>query len=145
MGLINREKNPSEQREVVQYEADLWATGVTKNLFVAPYPVTLEQVKYCALGLSGAATHKLQIGRFIVGAGATAIDINAAAALVAIGTSGLQGASLPASGSSLLNLQAGDRLMAVSAGTDAAIASIVYTAVVKKTQDILSYFGTSVE
>lgn len=143
MGIINRTYDPSEQHQTLVAHLGAVPVTTTRALFIAPYPVKLKQVKYSILGLSGAPTHKLQLSRFVVGAGLTSIEIVAAGAVVAVGTSGVQAMTLPAAGSSLNNLQTGDVLEIVSAGANTAVAEATYEVVMQALQDIKSYFGTS--
>lgn len=143
MAIINRTLAASQQHEVLTSHLGPVATAVTSIVYVAPYPTTLKQVKVAALGLSGAPTHKLTLNRFVVGSGATAIDIYATAAVPAIGTSGLFTPSLPAAGSSLLSLQAGDYLTVISAGANTALLDCTYELVLQAVQDIKSFYGTS--
>lgn len=143
MAIINRALDPSEQHFVAEQDLGPVATAITRAVFIAPFPCTLKQARVYALGLSGAPTHKLVLNRFVVGAGLTSIDITAAAAVPAIGTSGLYTPSLPAAGSSLLSLQAGDYVSVVSAGTDAAMAACTYELVLQAVQDIKTWNGTS--
>jgi hypothetical protein len=145
MGIINRTLDSSEQHKLVTAPLGALAVSETHVIYVAPYPVTLKQVKVAALGLSGAPTQKLTVNRFVVGAGATVIaDIQAAIAIPAIGTSGLFGLpSLPAAGSTLLNLQAGDYLTITTAGSNTAMTDCLYELTVQALQDTVSWFGTS--
>lgn len=143
MSVINRTLAPSEQTKDVTVSLGALATTITRALYVAPYPVTLKQAKVYALGLSGAPQHKLVLNRFVVGAGLTSIDITAAAAVPAIGTSGLYTPSLPAAGSTLLNLQAGDYVSVVTSVANTAMAECSYSLVMQALQDIKSFYGTS--
>ena len=143
MAIVNRSKDASEQHEVLTAPLGAVETGATRTIFIAPYPVTLKQVRVAALGLSGAPQHKITLNRFVVGAGATAIDITAAAAVPAVGTSGLYTPSIPAAGSSLLSLQAGDYLTVISSVANTALANCTYQLVMQAVQDIKTFNGTS--
>jgi hypothetical protein len=143
MGIINRALDASEQHELFTFNLGAVATADVRTVFIAPYPQTLKQVRVAALGLSGAPTHKITLNRFVVGAGATAIDITAAAAVPAVGTSGLYTPSLPAAGSSLLNLLAGDYLTVTAAGANTNMLSCTYQLVMQALQDIKTWNGTS--
>lgn len=143
MAIVNRSLDASEQTFQVNAPLGLFITSDTQHVYTAPYPVTLKQVKVNALGLSGAPQHKMVLNRFVVGAGLTSIDITSAAVVPAIGTSGLYTPSLPAAGSSLLSLQAGDYISVVSSVANTAIASCLYELVVQAVQDIKTYYGTS--
>jgi hypothetical protein len=146
MALINREKDASEQREVILFEQAPVATGTTLVAWTAPYPCTVQQVIVSCLGFSGAPTLTFNTARFIVGTGATTLTgVAGVLTPTAFGTSGAlsssMGVSLQAAGSSLLNLQTQDVLTITSGGSNAAIASLSVEFVIKKTQDILQVWG----
>lgn len=144
MGVANRDFDGSEQIQVSPCRTGPLATGVTGVIYVAPYPVTVQQIKYAAQGLSGAPVHAFNTLRFVVGAGMTAIPgVGSNATIAALGTSGLQAVTLAAAGSSLLTLQAGDAISILTSGANTAVDNMTYVVVVEALQDIKSYFGTS--
>lgn len=140
MSIINRSLDVSEQQESVKLKVEGSVTGTTYILKHVARPVELQKAKHVCLGLSGTPTVKLALSRFVVGAGQTTIDITGALTQVAFGTSGVQSFSLPASGSSLLKLQKDDLLVAITAGTNAAVAQMDIDVVVKNLQDIKSWY-----
>jgi hypothetical protein len=85
----------------------------------------------------------MEVYRFVAGAGATTIPVGISnLVLVNAGTSGIQGFSgLAAAGSTLLQLQAGDVLQYTTSVSNGNATSIALNAVIKKTQDIVSYNG----
>lgn len=143
MGITNRAKDASERNFEKEVHLGAFPTSTTRQLFVAPYPCKLKQVKVTAVGASGSPQHAMQIHRFVTGAGETTITVVAAAAVTAFGTSGLFGASLPASGSSLVQLQTGDILEVVSSVANTNFTDCTYAVVLEALQDIKTYFGTS--
>lgn len=140
MAIVNRDKDSSEQYQVVNFPAGAVATGSTREVWVAPFPCTISAIKAMAAGLSGAPQALVKINRFIVGTGVTAITVHAAQAIPAFSTSGLFGLSLPASGSTLLNMTANDVLEITTSGSNTAFGDLNLAVKVQKTQDILSFF-----
>jgi hypothetical protein len=107
-----------------------------------PSAGTLEGVRMAAAGISGSPVAQVAVIRFIAGAGLTSIGgVATTLALQTVGTSGLQSAVLAASGSTLLNLLAGDVIAVGLTGTNSAVATLAVAAVVKQTQDIKTSFG----
>lgn len=145
MALVNRDKDASEQKDIYAVKLGALATGVTASMFVVPYPSLLQNMRSASKGLSGSPQLAFLCTRFIPGAGGTAIPISISnMVLNNLGTSGVMGYSgLVATGSTLLNLQAGDILEAVTSGSNAATADLVLTVVLKKLQDVVSCFGVS--
>lgn len=140
MAVVNRDLDVTEQYRVEALKVGNSTTGLSYPVVTVPHPLTIRNAKQYALGLSGTPTGQLSITRFIVGAGATTFVCGGALTAVAHGTSGLQNFSLPAVGSSLLDLQATDTLLYVTAGTNAGLASLAVNIVVQATQDIKSWF-----
>jgi hypothetical protein len=142
MPIINREKDASEQRVVVQSDFGLSLNGATLALGLVASPGTLDGIRVAAIGLTGAPTMDFKVNRFVVGSGMTSIAGSTTLTLTAIGTSGVQSVVQVATGNSLLALQAGDVLVAQMTGganTGAAAVSVAY--VLRATQDIKSSFG----
>lgn len=142
MAIVNRDKDVSEQKEVVTTRIAPTVTAATYMLHVLAYPAELQAVQQAANGLSGAPFHYIDVYRFIPGAGATTITgLHASMAVTAVGTSGVQGFSLIAAGSTLLQLQAKDVLVLRTAVANTAATDVTVSLVVKKLQDIVSYYG----
>jgi hypothetical protein len=59
----------------------------------------------------------------------------------ALGTSGVAAASLAASGSTQLNLSAGQVIVVTTSGANTAADDLSVAVVVEKLQDIVSYYG----
>lgn len=141
MAIINRSKDTYEQYEVVNFQIGALATDVTKEFYVVPWPCQAIEAHAVAVGLSGAPTYSLQVQRFIVGTGATVITgLAADQAVGAFGTSGVVELTMATSGSTLLNLEAKDVIEIVSATADTAVTGFNLALVLKKTQDVLSFF-----
>lgn len=145
MAIVNRDLDASEQRVVLNPMVGAIATAVTKQLAVLAFPCTLQSVRTSALGVSNAMQVAFQVNRFIAGAGATAIGLGISnLILVNQGTSGVQGYSgLAATGSTLLNLAAGDVLQIVTSVTNGNSTDLAFNIVLKKVQDIVSMNGAS--
>jgi hypothetical protein len=143
MAIVNRTLDSSEQRKVIGHQWLSTATGASLIGGQVPWPCVLEKAQFAAFGISGSPTAQIVINRFIPGTGFTAISVGSANALPAFGTSGVLtvGASLPASGSTLLNLVANDVLMLQIGGTTSAVTALTANFVLRPIQDLKSYFG----
>lgn len=144
MALVNRDKDASEQKDVVNVRHGSIATGTTNDVIVMAYPCTLDSVKYSALGVSNAMQVTFNNARF-VSAGATAIAIGISnLVLQNFGTSGaLSFSGLAATGSTLLSFNAGDVLQIVTSVANGNATSLAFNIVLKKTQDIVSMNGSA--
>ena len=140
MGILNRSKDTSEQQQVLSVAQDLAVTGIDYPVAQAPHAMTIQKAKLYARAISGTPTVTLNIKRFVVGAGATTISISSALTVAAYATSGALSFTLPAAGSTLLNLQANDILVATTGGSNAASNELLVSVVVQNTQDILSWY-----
>lgn len=136
MANVNRSMDISEQKDLQTALATATATGKDYIVHRAPRAQTLTDAKAIAVGLSGAPTATLKLQRFVAGAGLTTIAISTALTHTAIGTSGAQSFSLPASGSSLLALAAGDVVVATTGGSNAGLEQLMVQIVVQNIQDI---------
>ena len=144
MGIINRTKEPSEQRRLLEFAATAAvATGVSAIIGYVETPCILEAGQIAAFGLSGAPSYQIVVNRFIAGIGFTAITVGSANIPPAFGTSGVAatGVSLPASGSTLNNLLANDVVMFQSGVANTAAAGLSIKLVVRAIQDTVKYFG----
>jgi hypothetical protein len=145
MAIVNRDKDSTEQYEVIKVNVGALATGVTRELWVAPWPCTIDGIKIVGTGVSGTPTVKFQVNRFIVGTGATVYVGATAQPVTTLATSGVQGVSYMYHASlggvtGSMYVQAKDVLELVSAGTNAALGDCLVEIKAKKTQDILSIF-----
>ena len=140
MGIINRTFDASEQKDLLNAGVNDTTTGIDYPLMVLPRAMQIQDAKAASLGHSGTPTATLKIQRFITGAGNTVISISGALTHTAYGTSGYQTFSLPASGSSLLDLQKGDLLVATTGGASSAVKSLMVDVVLKNIQDIKSWY-----
>ena len=139
MGIINRTMDLSEQKDLVQAEYGPTTTAKSYVVYRAPRACMITDAKATVVGMSGAPTSQLALQRFVVGAGLTTISIGGALTHTAIGTSGTQGYSLPATGSSLLSLQAGDFVVATAGGTNAGVEQLFVNLVIQNIQDIKAW------
>ena len=145
MAIVHRTLDSSEQRKVFQVNAGAVATGVTGILCTVPYPSVFEGAAIAAFGLSGAPNYTLTVNRFVTGAGATVITIATGTSNTpaAFGTSGILPANMviAASGSTLLNLLAGDVIMYLSGVANTAVTGLSISAVIRPIQDVKKQFG----
>jgi hypothetical protein len=149
MGIINRDKNITEQKEWIQYNNDfgigvssLVQTGQTLILGgPMPFPGRLQSGLIFAQGVSGAPQFSLSMVRFVAGAGNTVITVGISNMVIQnASTSGPIGFSgLPIPGSTLLNFLAGDMFMVTTSVSNTAVSSLAVQLVVVKTQEIVSH------
>lgn len=139
MAIVNRDMDVSEQRVLVAENFGAVPTGSTKFLFIVPFPCSLEQVRVAASGVSNAMQVAVEK---ITGAGASGIPLGISnIVLQNRSVSGIVGFSgLAAAGSTLLQLQYGDCLQIVTSVANGNATDLTVEAVVKKTQDVLSYY-----
>lgn len=148
MAIVNRDVAGSQQRELVEWISNgAIATGTTRLMYVLAWPATLSgPVVVSATGVSNAMQVALQVKRFVAGAGETAIALGISNIVLAnssvSGPIGFTG--LAAAGSTLLSLQAGDVLQAVTSVANGNATDLALELVLQKTQDIVSYNGVSV-
>lgn len=140
MGIVNRTKDTSEQKEGLEAQINTTSTGVDYPIALIECPVLITDAKTACLGLSGTPTSTLKVQRFVAGAGNTTIAISGALTITAYGTSGYLTYSLPAAGSSLLQLQKGDLLVATSGGANSGLVSQLVDVVIQKLQDIKTWY-----
>ncbi len=144
MAIVNRTLDVSEQRKVFQQKlvAAECVNGFSGIICIAPYPATLDAGSIALFGISGAPQFQLSINR-TGGAGATFVcAVGTSNIPLAHGSSGAFQMILPASGSTLLNVGAGDVIMyAQTGGTGAAAGQVVMSLVLKPIQDIKTQHG----
>lgn len=153
MPIVNRDLDVSEQKYVLSQTITSAQSGTTLAMFgngvtcvVASVPCAseLKAVNIAAFGLSGAPTAELKVHRFIAGAGITVITGLASSMIMqTFGTSGALSASLVASGSTLLNLLAGDQICLHAGTANTAADKVIVGVVLKALQDIISHYGSS--
>lgn len=140
MSIANRTKDLSEQKDLQMFTIDDTITGRIYPIYLAPRAQTITDAKSFALGLSGAPTTSLFLNRFIVGTGFASYAIGGALTVSALGTSGYQTFSLPATGNSVLALSAGDVITAKVGGANAALTDMGIELVVQNIQDFKTWF-----
>ncbi len=144
MAVVNRDLDVSEQKCVLNAPlSGVVATGLTLGVAVIPYAATLRNIQVAAVGLSGAPTWTFFVYRFIAGTGYTAIACAGALTVANYGTSGIQGVSLVASGSSLLNMLANDVVGVSTTGANTAAGSAAVSVAIQALQDVKAVFGSS--
>jgi hypothetical protein len=142
MAIANRELDSSQKQQVEVLTVGSPGTVTAKeyHFYQAPQPLQINNAYSSCLTLSGTPTGTLKLKRFIVGSGATTISISGALTHTIFGTSGVQQLSMPAVGSSLLQLQTNDLLVWVAAGSNAAVENLSVAVVLQAIQDIKSWF-----
>jgi hypothetical protein len=140
MAIINRSLDASEQKFVVSAHYINTTTGISGiPVWRAPFPCQVIGVTATACGVSGSPTSLLKLERFNIGTGLSAVAIAGALTHTAFGTSGAQGFSLVATGSSLLQMAVGDQLTITTGGANSACQGLLVEAVVQALQDIKTY------
>lgn len=141
MGIVNRTNDISEQKESLTVVAENVANGTDIPVKLIERACTITDAKASLLGISGAPNVLLKALRFVAGTGGSSFNIGSTFAVTAFGTSGFVSISLPAVGSSLLQLQKGDLLVAVQGGgSGAASTATILDIVVQNVQDIKTWF-----
>jgi len=141
MGIINRTKDVSEQKESLLAYAANPVNNQDIPIAIIERACTVTDAKVSMLGLSGAPTVVLKACRFIAGTGGSSFALGTTFAISAFGTSGYMSYSLLTVGSSQLALQKGDLLVATQGGgTGAASTSTIIDVVVQNIQDIKTWY-----
>lgn len=142
MGIINRTMDATEQKEA--FVAVTTALTVNQqDIFIKAIerPCVITDCKVAMNGVSGAPNVMLKALRFVAGTGGSTFLIGSTFVVTTYATSGYLSYSLPATGSTLLNLQKGDILLAVhGGGTGAATTSTIIDVVVQNLQDFKSWW-----
>lgn len=141
MAIVNRDNAQGQQMEQVTAKVAATAAAATYMLWQAPFPCEVREISQSANGLSGAPFHFIDIYRMAAAGLTTITGLHASLGVVAVGTSGPQGFSVIAPGSTLIQLQAKDILVLRTAVANTAVTDVAISLVVKKLQDIVSYYG----
>ncbi len=141
MGIINRTNDVSEQKEIFTATAINPVNALDIPIGLIERPCVLTDAKVTCLGVSGAPNVLLKVLRFVAGTGGSSFAVGSTFPFLAFGTSGMASVSLPATGSSLLQLQKGDLLLAVhGGGSGAAATATTLDIVVQNIQDIKTWY-----
>lgn len=145
MAIVSRTNDQSQQRHVIPIAERLTVSGgETGVIGHIPFPCALEAIQLASFSVAGSLNLLLQVQRFIPGSGVTVFNIGSTFVPPSFGTSGVipSGVSLPASGSSLLQLMANDVLSYLSGGGGTAmIQGLAGSIVVRPVQDIRVYLN----
>lgn len=147
MAVVNRTLDASQQKhgEISgRFVAADLVNGVTRMIGIVETPCVVTGGQMAVSGISGAPAYSIVVSRFVVGTGYTTFTLGTSQIPVELGTSGVltSGLSLPASGSTLLNLQANDvLLLRTNGGTGAAAVDMSLKIIVRPIQDVKQYFG----
>lgn len=141
MAITNRAMDSSEQKEALKVTSNLPVNGQDIFLGIIERPQTISDCKVTGTGVSGAPNILLKALRFVAGTGGSSFLIGSTFVFTTYATSGMMSYSLPASGSTLLNLQKGDVLLAVhGGGTGAATTVTAIEVVLTNIQDIRTWY-----
>ncbi len=145
MAVVNRTLDGSEQSKVLPFARETAITsGETGILSLVPFQCVLQAAQLAAYSVESNPNLLLKVNRFIVGQGFTSWNIGSTFAVRDFGVSGVltSGVSLPAAGSTLLQLMANDTLVYLAGGgSTAAIFGVAGCFVVKPMQDIRVFLG----
>lgn len=148
MAIVNRDLGVSQQR--TDYHVQLTtavaaSAGVGYVVMNVPYPCQINAINYAANGISGTPSISVDIKRFVVGAGVTTLvtALGGTQAVLAYGTSGAFGMSLPAVSSTLMQLQTGDAIVVnqLFSGGNVAIGGMDFAIVLQALQDFKSQYN----
>lgn len=139
MGIVNRDKDVSEQQAIFEARVQPAVTAATYILMVVPYQAQVMSAMQSVRGLSGAPNHSLWIQRFVAGSGVTSINIGASIVASAFATSAAQTFTLTSAATNLL--QAGDLILLSTDAANTASAEVVVALSLKALQDIKTNFG----
>ena len=141
MGIVNRTMDATEQKEALVISHSNVVNQHDLVAKVIERPCVISDMKVAMLGVSGSPNVLLKALRFVAGTGGSSFLIGSTFAVTTFATSGYLSYSLPASGSTLLNLQKGDVLVVVQGGgTGAASTATTIEIVLQNTQDIKSWY-----
>ncbi len=140
MAIVNRDNATSQQQIDFTAKVVPTTTAATYILWEAPYPCELQKIQQSANGLSGSPFHFIDIYRMAAAGLTTITGLHASLGVVAVGTSGPQGFSVIAPGSTLIQIQARDCLVLRTAVANTAVTDVAISIVVKKLQDIVSFY-----
>lgn len=143
MSIHNRSLGPTEQRHGLHFNnfSLSLTSGETGVLAIIPYPCALDAAQLAAFSVASNPNLILTVQRFVTGLGVTVWNLGSTFAVRSFGTSGIpvNGISLPASGSTLLNLTAGDVVgYLVGGGATASVNGMAGCLVVRPVQDVKS-------
>lgn len=157
MAIVNRDMDPSQQNGLLECSIPT-VLGVSSIVLIdiVPAPILVKSVEIAAQGLSGTPIWNFAVQRFYGGSGLTTITaLTGAVTVTSMGTSGVMGSlagtggsgvpngiSLATTGSSLLQLIAGDVVQIVTSGAASAVLSAKVKLVVQYLQDVKTTFGS---
>lgn len=140
MAVVNRTLDASNQKFPVSVAINGAITnGETGVLVHVPFPCTLEAANLASFNTTASFNMLIRVSRFIPGTGATTWVLGSTFAPPAFGTSGVipSGISLPASGSTLLNLMPNDVIgYLADGGATVAVYGLTGCFILKPVQDI---------
>lgn len=141
MAIVNRDYDNSEKREVLNFVVTpVTTSGGTFNLIPVPYQCEVEAIRLAASGLSGTPVFEIENYKF---SGGVTINsaVSSATSVGLFGTSGLIALTLGTAGTTQVQLDANSMLVLTVTGANSAAAQLTGSIVVRKLQDIATYFG----
>lgn len=143
MGIINRDHEISEKRDVVVFSQRTLVTGASYIITQVPYKCDVQGAYIAAIGLSGSPILSFNAIRFNATGGQTVINLGVSGAVLnAYGTSGILGFSgMQSLGSSLLSLLPGDLLAMTLTGANSAVDSAIVDIVLAKSEDYVKIYS----
>ena len=138
MGIINSTNDASEQKEAFSHTARTVINTLEVPVKIVERPCTLQQLSSVGIGLSGSPTALLRVNRF----GGASYLVGSTMLVPGMGTSGpILYPSLPAAGSTQLNLQKNDVVSVLfGGGTGAAAENVSVDVIVQNIADIKTWF-----
>lgn len=159
MAITNRALDVSEQKQVIRRIFSKTYVGVsliTNNYFAGvaaglsllvcsvPVPSVIKQLMVSCENMTNSLILAFNVKRFIAGTGITVIN-NAfgTLGLQNFSVSGAQSVSLPAAGSSLLSLLAGDEIIMIPTGAAGLADDVTVDLVIQAVNDVKQIYGSS--
>lgn len=140
MGIVNRTMDESEQQESLKVNASTVVNTNERQVAIIERACVIQKVRSTCTGISGAPTGLIRV--FRGGGGGATFNVGLTFLIPAMGVSGaMAGLSLPAAGSTQLNLQKDDLVSVIfGGGTGAAFDHGTVDIVVKNIQDIKTWY-----
>lgn len=140
-GTITRTKDVSEQKESIRISGANVNNATTLGGYLVERSMIITDCKVAMQGVSGSPSVMLGAYRFQGSTGSASFVIGTSFVVTSYATSGYMSYSLPASGSTLLQLMKGDVIVIVQGGgTGAASTYTSVDVVAQNIQDIRTWF-----
>lgn len=143
MSIENRTLGANSGKHTFNWSTSgVFTNSATLPMIIFPFPCEVETVKvYTELTDTGSAP-SVRLGKGTYSTAGTSISVfGDSLALVAYTSGGIQGISLPATGSTSVGMGTGDILYLINYTTGSKAYSLTVSVVVKKLQDIVTHYG----